>query len=121
MSSRKMNGDVLEISLADSVVLCISEKMVGDTMCIKVSGEIRNEVAHDFEDEIMAAFSVCDKVRIDMSETTYIASLAMKILLSVQQIVDENSNASLTITNLSAEVHEMFEESGFIDIFNIEK
>ena len=58
----------------------------------------KNEVSHDFEDEIMAAFSVCGNIKIDLSETTHISSLAMKALLSVQQIIDDILNELYKIT-----------------------
>lgn len=121
MNTRRMNGDTLEILNGENVVISLSEKLVDNEMHIVVSGEIKNEVAHEFEDELMAAFSVCNVVKVDMSKVTYIASIAMRALLSVQQIIDENDNASLVITSISSEVKEMFETSGFIDILNIEE
>lgn len=121
MNIRRMNGDKLEICVNEEVVLSFTEKVEDGVMYMKVSGDIRNEAAHDFEDEIMAAFSFCRTVRIDMSEVTYIASFALKALLSIQQIIDENSEASLVIEKLSPAAKEMFAESGFIDILNIEE
>lgn len=121
MSMRRMNGDILEVLSNEEVMFSLHESMDNGTMNIKVVGEISNEVAHDFEDEVMAAFSVCNKVKIDFSETTYIASFVMRALLSVQQIIDDNPNASLVITRLSSTVRDIFEESGFVDILNIEE
>lgn len=121
MNTRRMNGDTLEILNGENVIISLSEKLVDNEMHIIVSGEIKNEVAHEFEDELMAAFSVCNVVKVDMSKVTYIASIAMRALLSVQQIIDENDKASLVITSISPEVKEMFETSGFIDILNIEE
>ena len=88
-------------------------------MHIAVTGEIKNEVAHEFEDEIMAAFSVCRNIKLDLSKVTYIASIAMRALLSLQQIIDENEGSSLIITSMSPEVKEAFDVSGFLDILNI--
>lgn len=121
MSERKMNGDCLEIHSNGKLALALQEQLVEDVMHINVSGEIRNDVAHDFEDELMAVFSVCDKVKLDLGNVTYMASLAMRALLSVQQLIDENDTATLVISNLSSQVKEMFESSGFIEILNIEE
>ncbi len=121
MNTRRMNGNTLEILNGDKIIMSLSEKLVDNEMHIAVTGEIKNEVAHEFEDELMAAFSVCDIVKVDLSKVTYIASIAMRALLSVQQIIDENDNSSLIITNLSPEVKETFESSGFLDILNIEE
>ena len=121
MNVRRVNGDTLEILNGDTVVVALSEKVVDGAMHISVSGEIKNEVAHEFEDELMAAFSVCNVVRLDLSKVTYIASIAMRALLSVQQIVDENEDAIFVITRISDAVREVFEMSGFTDILNIEQ
>ena len=120
MNTRRMNGDTLEILDGNNIIISLSEKLVDGAMHIVVSGEIKNEVAHEFEDELMAAFSVCNVVLLDLAKVTYIASIAMRALLSVQQIIDENDNASLVITHLSPEVKEAFDASGFLDIFLIE-
>ena len=119
MNIRRMNGDTLEILSGDSVLLSITETMVDGEMHIDVVGEIRNEVAHEFEDELMAAFSVCSRICLDLSKTEYIASFAMKALLSIQQIIDENEGASLLLTGLSPAVKSTFDEAGFLDILNI--
>ena len=121
MNTRRINGDTLEILNGDELIISLAEKLVANEMHIDVSGEIKNEVAHEFEDELMAAFSVCGVVKVDLSKVTYIASLAMRALLSVQQIVDENDELSLVITKISPEVKEMFEAAGFLDILNIEE
>ncbi len=121
MNTRRMNGDTLEILNGEELIISLSEKLIDDEMHIVVTGEIKNEVAHEFEDELMAAFSVCKIVKLDLSKATYIASIAMRALLSVQQIIDENDDSSLVITSVSPEVKEMFETSGFIDILNIEE
>lgn len=121
MTTRRMNGEELEILSGNTVVLSIREELNEGIMTISLNGEIRNEVAHEFEDEVMAAFSVCENVRIDLEKVGYIASMAMKALLSVQQMIDENENASLVIVRLSPAVKEKFEKSGFVDILNIEE
>ncbi|MBE6812046.1 MAG: STAS domain-containing protein [Ruminococcaceae bacterium] len=121
MNTRRMNGDTLEVLNGKNVIISLTEKLVNKEMHISVSGEIKNEVAHEFEDELMASFSVCNVVKLDLSKVTYIASIAMRALLSVQQIIDENKDAVLLITSMSPEVKEMFDSAGFLDILNIEE
>ena len=114
-----MNGKTLEILVDGQVAIALTEELVDGQMHIGVSGEIKNEVALEFEDELMAAFTVCQVVQLDLSKVTYIASIAMRALLAVQQIVDENEGADLVISKISKEVREMFETSGFLDILHI--
>ena len=121
MNTRRMNGNTLELLEGDTVIASLDEALVDGDMHIVVTGEIKNEVAHEFEDELMAAFSVCNVVKLDLSKVTYIASIALRALLSVQQIIDENEKAALIITNMSSEVKDIFEPLGFLDILAIEE
>ena len=115
-----MNDGVLEIcDEEDSVIFSVSEEMIDESLVIKVSGEIINEVAHDFEDEVIAALSVCRSIIIDLSDVTYISSAVLKSLLSAQRIVDEDDSSQLLIKNVNSDVMKVFDESGFSDILSI--
>ena len=121
MNQRRMNNGALEILDGNQqVIMAIREIADGRGMTITVSGKIKNDIAHDFEDELMAALSVCPKLRIDMSKTDYIASLALRGLLSVQQMIDNMDGAEMQI-RISPAIRPVFEESGFFDILNIEE
>lgn len=120
MITRRMNNNSLEILSDGNLVMCITEEMNVNEMLISIAGEIRNEVAHEFEDELMAAFSVCGNIRISFEKTSYIASLAMRTLLSVQQLVDERDGATLVITGVNGIVRDIFDDAGFFDILTVE-
>ena len=121
MITREMVDGVLEILLDGTRVLCIREQMKDDIFYMEAEGEIRNEVAHEFEDELMAAVSVCRKIRLDLSKITYLASGALRSLLSVQQIIDEQEGAEMILVHVSEPVMEALKESGFYDILFIEE
>ena len=121
MITREMVDGVLEILLDGTRVLCIREQMKDDIFYMEAEGEIRNEVAHEFEDEIMAAVSVCRKIRLDLSKITYLASGALRSLLSVQQIIDEQEGAEMILVHVSEPVMEALKESGFDEILFIEE
>ena len=121
MITREMVDGVLEILLDGTRVLCIREQMRDDIFYMEAEGEIRNEVAHEFEDELMAAVSVCRKIRLDLSKITYLASGALRSLLSVQQIIDEQEGAEMILVHVSEPVMEALKESGFDEILFIEE
>lgn len=121
MKIRRMNNGVLEICDESNVpILAIAEEMSDGTMKINLFGEIKNEVAHEFEDEVMAALSVCKKIELNFAEISYIASMALKSLLSVQQMIDEIEGSSMILTNVSQEVMDILKESGFSEILEIQ-
>lgn len=118
---RRMNEGTLEIlDDGQNVVLSIRETLEDQVMTIAVSGKIKNDVAHEFEDELMAGLSVCPKLMIDLTQTDYIASMALRSLLSVQQMMDNMDDTVMTL-RISPEIKAVFEESGFMDILNIEE
>lgn len=120
MIERRMNGDILEVFADGVLVMSLSEKIKENEMLIEITGELRNDIAHEFEDELMAAFSVCRNIRLDLSGATYIASLSMRTLLSVQHLVDEKEDSSLVISGLSDEIREIFSDAGFFDILTFD-
>lgn len=77
-------------------------------------------VALEFEDEVMAALTVCHKLRLDFSGVSYIASTVLRTLLSVQQLIDNIDDAEMTLTGVTGEVMETFKDSGFSEILEIE-
>ncbi len=124
MLRRRMNDATLEIyeDTNENVVLSIVEKLEKDTFEIELIGEINNDVAHDFEDEIMAAISVCQNIRLNFEKVTYISSFALKALLSFQQLIDDEeiSCRKMVLYNISKSVKETFEEIGFDQVLSIE-
>lgn len=123
MKKRHMKNNVLEIYDDDNnLVLSISEELSDDgTMVIKLAGEIKNTVAYEFEDEVMAALSVCKKIELNFEKVSYIASMALKSLLSIQQIIDETDDSDMILTDISPQVMDIFNESGFSEILEIKK
>lgn len=99
--------------------LSISTETANNYSLIKVSGELNSEVSHDFEDELMAVVTVCDNIDLDFCDVTQISSLALRALLSAQQVIDERDNALLRILNMRKEVFRFFQKKGFDDLFII--
>lgn len=121
MVNRRINNGILELRNDEIIVMTIEEKVENDEMLIFVTGEIKNEVAHEFEDEIMTAFSVMKKIRIDLSKATYMSSLALRALLSLQQMIDVLPDSKMIISGVIEQVKQVFVESGFYDILYIEE
>ena len=121
MKNRRINNNELEI-IGDNneVILVIAETIENGTMNMTLRGELRNETAHEFEDELMAALTVCNTIRLDLSDVTYVASMALSCLLAVQQIIDDNDNSRLVIVAASKPAADMFDQLNFNEILEIE-
>ena len=66
MINRQLKNNVIEIYEDDALVLMISETISGCTMLMRVFGKLKSTVAFELEDELMAALTVCDVIRVDM-------------------------------------------------------
>ncbi len=118
---RRMNGNTLEVlDEQGNVLLAIEEDFRNNTLSLKLKGVLSEQAAHEFEDELSAAFFACKRIEIDMHETEYISALAMRILLDTQQKA-ESKNAVMVLYNLSEPVMQTFVKSGFTELLRIEE
>ena len=121
MKRRKiMDGD-LKVYDDHKLLFTLSEIISDDVMLISLSGKLSNLVASEFEDEVMAALTVCHKLRLDFSGVTYIASGVLRVLLSAQQVIDSIEGAEMVLAGVTGEVMTTLHEAGFDDILEIEK
>lgn len=98
----------------------MEETFSDDRMSFKVNGNISMNVAHDFEDELTAAASVCSHITVDFSGVDVVSSAGIKALLVVQRILDKRPDASLKLKGMNPSVYEMFDDMGFVELFDIE-
>lgn len=121
MKRRIVKNGTLEIYNDDQIIFTLSETISDGSMLISLGGQISNLVASEFEDEVMAALTVCHKLRLDFSEVTYIASGVLRVLLSAQQVIDSIEGAEMVLVGVTGEVMTTLHEAGFDDILEIEK
>lgn len=115
------DGKIILTDPDGQILFAIQEHLEDRTMTIAAEGTISSETAADFEDELMAAITVCDEIVIDFTKVTFISSAGLKVLLSAQQLLDELKHTQLRLRNLSKAVSDVFEETGFDGLFIIEK
>ena len=119
---RQMKEDGISVMDKDGEVqFFLGESFLDGIMTLQLKGSVNLYVYYEFEDELMAVLSVCDKIILDFSETEHISSDGLKMLLQMQQIIDQRKNAFLLLKHLNGEVLETFQETGFWDLFEIEE
>lgn len=120
MKRREVKNGTLSVYDDDKLLFTLSEKISDGVMHILLNGQLSNLVALEFEDEVMAALTVCHRLRLDFSGVNYIASTVLRTLLSVQQLIDNIEDVEMTLTGVTGEVMETFKDSGFSEILEIE-
>lgn len=121
MSRRTINNGALEIyTNSDELLLSISERQIGDTLNIKVKGQIVTESAHDFEDELTACATVSKKISLDFEGVTHISSMGLNTLLTLQKILDREPGSEMRIHHVNEAVWNEFKAVGFDELMVIE-
>ncbi len=121
MGKRIVENDTL-IILGENgeKMLSITEIMKENTMFLMPKGSINMKVSPDFEDELTAAATICNQIIVDFSGVDVISSAGIKALLMVQRILDKRADSMLKLKAMKPEVYEMFDDMGFVDLFEIE-
>lgn len=89
-----------------------------NTLTIYLKGDLNSNNANDIEKEL---FSIIDKntftnLILDLKDLRYISSAGLRVVLRVKQ-----KSSSLEIINVSLEVYDVFEMTGFTSMMNIKK
>lgn len=90
----------------------------GDTLTIELEGRVDATNANDVEASIQAIRKANPGLHtvLDLDKLVYISSAGLRILLRLRK-----EDAELTIINVSSEVYEIFDMTGFTEMINIQK
>ncbi len=86
-------------------------------LLIKLDGKLDTNTSADL-DAKMSELAGMEKVVIDMEKLDYISSAGLRVLLSMQKIM--NKQGKMTLKNVCENVMDIFEVTGFSEILNIE-
>ena len=82
-----------------------------------IKGRVDSINAQTFEGELMALCRSGEEVLIDASDLTYISSAGLRVFMRLKKAVKKD----VIIENVSNEVYDIFEVTGFTEILNIKK
>jgi len=97
----------------------MKKKLEGDRLTICLNGRVDSTNAVDFEKELLEAVAGSPDVEIslDVEELMYISSAGLRGLMKLRK----QTGRTLTIVNVSPEVYEIFDTTGFTDLFDVKK
>ena len=90
----------------------------GEKLLIELDGRLDTTTAQQLEEKINSEIKGVKELTFDLKDLTYISSAGLRILLSAQKIM--NNQGKMIVKNASEEVEEIFEVTGFSDIFIIQ-
>lgn len=99
-------------------MLDISKTPNDTEMVIALKGRLDTLTAPQLEEELNLATEGASCLVFDFTELEYISSAGLRVLLSAQKTM--NAKGSMTVKNVSDEIREIFDVTGFSDILTIE-
>jgi anti-sigma B factor antagonist len=90
----------------------------GKELTVELKGELNVGTSPELEQALKGKLEEVDKLIFDLSGLEYISSAGLRVLLFAHQTVSKNG--TMIIRNLTDEVKDIFEVTGFSDAMNIE-
>lgn len=99
-------------------MLNILKNVNGSELKLILEGRLDTATAPQLEAALNSALSGVTTLKFDLEKLDYISSAGLRVLLSSQKTM--NKQGSMIISNVSPEVKEIFDVTGFTDILTIE-
>ena len=99
-------------------MLNINKALEETKLNIALEGRLDTTTSPKLEEEIRADIGGITELVFDLSDLAYISSAGLRVLLAAQKIMNEQG--TMTVKNVSDEIQEIFDVTGFSDILTIE-
>lgn len=91
----------------------------GSTLDVKVTERLDTTTAPQLEKELSDQLTGIERLMLDFSELNYVSSAGLRVLLSLQKIM--NKQGEMVVRNVNENIMEVFDITGFVDVLTIEK
>ena len=96
------------------------KKIIEDTrMDVVLEGRLDTTTSPQLEEEVRAKIAPITELCFDLADLDYISSAGLRVLLAAQKIMNEQG--TMTVKNVSSEIMEIFDMTGFSEILTIEE
>ena len=99
-------------------MLNINQEKNGSILIVALEGRLDTTTAPQLEEFVNSNIAGTTELYFDMAKLEYISSAGLRVLLSTQKKM--NAQGKMILKNVSEEVVEVFEVTGFSDILTIE-
>ena len=99
-------------------MLDIKKNLEGSKLEFVLDGRLDTITAPLLEEEVKASIDDITDLVFDFSGLAYVSSAGLRVLLTAQKTM--NAKGSMTVKNVSDEIREIFDVTGFSDILTIE-
>ena len=97
----------------------IVKEKTGDSLRIALEGRLDTTTAPQLDGELKQELPGVKTLTLDFAALEYVSSAGLRVLLSAQKVMNRQGG-SMVIQHTPEEVMEVFEVTGFVDIFTLE-
>ena len=97
--------------------MTITKTLNGTSLVIALEGRLDTTTAPQLETELNDSLAGITELTLDFAKLEYISSAGLRVILSAQKTM--NKQGSMVITNVCADIMDVFEITGFSDILTI--
>ena len=97
--------------------MTVNKTRTGTALDVAIEGRIDTVTSPTLEEELKDLTGVTD-LTLDFAGVAYISSAGLRVLLSLQKRM--NTQGNMALKNVSGEITEIFDITGFSDILTIE-
>lgn len=98
--------------------MTINKKKDGNKVIFALEGRLDTTTAPQLQETLIPEFNETPNIELDFSELAYVSSAGLRVLLMGEKTAKAKSG-SLTISNVSSEIMEVFDMTGFSAILKI--
>ena len=98
--------------------MTITKTQNGNAVKLALEGRLDTTTAPQLEAELKEALVGTEELEFDFAELQYISSAGLRVLLSAQKTM--NKQGKMKITNVCADIMEVFDITGFSGILTVE-
>ena len=100
-------------------MLSIEKKAEGTQLEIVLKGRLDTTTAPELEQTAKDSLADVKELKLDFKELEYVSSAGLRVLLATQKIMTKQGG-TMVIRNVSPEVNDIFQVTGFADILTVE-
>ncbi len=97
----------------------INKEIDGKKVTITPAGRLDTTTSPELESEIKGIYDDAELLNFNLEQLDYISSAGLRVLLAAQKTMNAK-NGTMRVTNVNEIVAEVFNVTGFVDVFTIE-
>lgn len=97
--------------------MTITKHEEGKKLTITIEGRLDTTTAPELEAELNTSLEDVTELVLDMEKLIYLSSAGLRVVLAAQKRM--NKQGHMTVAHVCADIMEVFEITGFVDILDI--